>query len=82
MKQELNLNADQRTALCLIESVQQTMLANANMAAGPLVNMKPVGALLAEACTALDEAKMAWLADTQKAVQIASVIPSKLELAR
>jgi hypothetical protein len=25
---------------------------------------------------------MTWLADTQKAVQIASVIPSKLELAR
>jgi hypothetical protein len=82
MKQELNLTADQRTALCIIEMAQQNMLTAANMCAGPLVNMKPAGAILAEACKALDAAKMSWIQTTQQAVQLVSVIPSKLELAK
>jgi hypothetical protein len=81
VKQELKLTAEQHTALCVIELAQQQLLNAANMCAGPLVNMRPVGAMLAETHKALDQAKMTWLADTQKAVQIASVIPSKLELA-
>lgn len=78
--QSFTLTLPQQAALIVIEVQQQAMAFACNTLASQQVDQKPAADVLLAALKALDEAKMAWLKNTQFAVQLAGAIPDKMKL--
>jgi hypothetical protein len=75
-----SLTTQQAIALAIVESTQDALAAAMRRLQHEYVNQPEAAKLIEQACSSLDVGKMKWLQSTQRAIQVASVIPDKLKL--